>query len=102
MPDLTLQPMRQCVSWHSTMEIQSDSQPSKFYEVIFRGPEQGAFCPCLAYKFSAYPHDCKHIRQAQTKTCLWNQQWSPEVLNRHKPDVCPKCNEKTEVVMIGV
>lgn len=94
--------MRQCKSWHSTVFIGSKSQPNKVHEVVFRGPEKGAFCPCKSYEYSAFPHNCRHIDEARDAGCFWHQQFSDEVLDKDNPNRCPKCGKETEVVMVGV
>lgn len=87
------------------------------YTVTLSGPEGGAHCDCMAFKYFKGPADertCKHIKQVWDEACLWNPQWhegGPDTIDpvahvdvsRFVPgQSCPECGGPVFPVRIAV
>lgn len=103
--------MEDCASNYGTFEIEGSSGT---YTVTFSGSEGPAHCTCKAWGFAPWnAKDCKHIREAYEKACLYNPQWKDGKADPLRPveydtrnvvpgGKCPACGGPTVAVRRAV
>lgn len=82
------------------IEITSDTNPDKHYQVFLLG--HFGMCECPSYKYNGGA-ECKHIKRARLDhTCGWIEGTNvlQQTPHQERQRVCPQCGNETKLVAV--